>query len=441
VARTASLALAFLLVHAPAALALAGGGSSGYSGGGGGGGGGGYSGGGGGYSGGSGSGTGGAWWVWFLVIGGIVMFVVISSAVGTAKYRARRRARAARVKTASAEAAQDDAYFAHDEVVAEAERLFREAQAAWDARDHAKLQAMIPPELWKEWKRRLDDFEHKGWHNRVEVRSVSSEYVGITNREDDTQDRCVVRLEAYVRDYVVDRNGTHIKRSDSSSESATVAQYWTLGREGDRWQLVSIEEQAEGDHQLAEGIVATPSDDERLRDESLVEAAVAEAPVGVSTAEIADLDFDGDARAAANDLSLADPRFAPDILEAAARRAVAGWAEAVDGEDDQLAAVASPEALRQLLYPNGEGTRLVVRGPRVTRLRIAALDAAAQPPTMTVEVGVTGRRYLENRDTAAVVSGSRDSETSFTERWTMALDGADDTPWRVVQASGAGTPA
>jgi predicted lipid-binding transport protein (Tim44 family) len=265
--------------------------------------------------------------------------------------------------------------------------------------------------------------------------------VGITNRADDTQDRCVVRIEADVRDYVVDGNGTHIKRSDSSSESATVAQYWTLGRAGDHWQLVSIEEQAEGDHQLDSKLVTTPSEDERLRDESLVEAAVAEAPTGVSTAEIADLDFDGDARAAANDLSLADPRFAPDILEAAARRAVAGWAEAVDGEDDQLAAVASPEALRQLLHPNGEGTRLVVRGPQVRRLRIAALDAAAQPPTMAVEVDVTGRRYLENRDTAAVVSGSRDSETQFTERWTMALDGADDTPWRVVQAAGAGTPA
>ncbi|HVE67580.1 MAG TPA: TIM44-like domain-containing protein [Solirubrobacteraceae bacterium] len=441
-ARIASLTLALFLVHAPAALALAGGGSSGYSGGGGGGGGGGYSGGGGSYGGGGSGSADGPWWVWFVIIGGIVLFTVFSSAVGAAKYRARRRARVARVKTASAEAAQDDAYFAHDTVVAEAERLFREAQAAWDARDHARLEAMIPSELWEEWKRRLDDFERKGWHNRVEVKSVDAEYVGIVNRADDAQDRCVVRLEATVRDYVVDRHGQRIKRSDSTSEIATVAQYWTLGRHGDGWRLVSIEERAEGDHQLGAKLVTTPSEDERLRDQSLVEGAVAEAPPeSVSTAEIADLDFDGDAQAAANDLSLADPRFAPDVLEAAARRAVAGWAEAVDGEDDQLAAVASPEALRELLYPNGQGTRLVVRGPKVERLRIVALDAAASPATMTVEVDVNGRRYVENRDTAAVVSGSRDAEAAFTERWTMALDGADDTPWRVVQAAGARAPA
>lgn len=152
---------------------------------------------------------------------------------------------------------------------------------------------------------------------------------------------------------------------------------------------------------------------------------------GFTVSDVADLDFDGDARAAALDLSLADARFAPDVLEAAARRAVAAWAEAVDGDDGPLEAVASPEALRLLLHPSGDATRLVVRGPVVRRLRIVGLDAAAQPPAMTVEVDVSGRRYLEDRDTAAVVSGSRSAEAGFTERWTLTLDGPDDRPWRI----------
>ena len=435
-ARIATLALSILLVHAPAALALAGGGSSGYSGGGGGGGGGGgFSGGGG-----SGSGEGGPWWLTFAIIAAVFLLLSVPGWLGARRYRERRRARVARVRASAAEAAEDDAHFGHEHVVAEAERLFREAQDAWDARDYTRLRAAIPAELWEEWKRRLDDFERKGWHNRVEVKAVRAEYVGLTNRDDDEEDRCVVRIEADVRDYVVDAEGRHIKRSDSASEEATVAQYWTLGRDGDRWRLVSIEERAEGDHQLGAPIVATADRDERLGDRTLVEGAVADAPVGVPTAEIADLDFDGDARAAANDLSLADPRFSPDVLAAAARRAVAGWAEAVDGEDDDLAAVASAGAMQALLHPRGERSRLVVRGPRVRRMRVVALDAAAQPPTMTVEVDVTGRRYVEDRDTAAVLSGSRDDEREFTERWTMALDGADDTPWRVVDAGPAGAP-
>jgi predicted lipid-binding transport protein (Tim44 family) len=54
------------------------------------------------------------------------------------------------------------------------------------------------------------------------------------------------------------------------------------------------------------------------------------------------------------------------------------------------------------------------------------------PATMTVEVELGGRRYVENRDTAAVVSGSKESATTFTERWTLALDGPADAPWRIV---------
>ena len=130
---------------------------------------------------------------------------------------------------------------------------------------------------------------------------------------------------------------------------------------------MSIEQRAEGDHHLDEEIVASPwSDTARLADESLVELAVEDGlPPGFVTADLAVVSFDGTAREQALDLSLADARFAPDVLEAAARRAVAAWAEAVDGDDAALEAVASPEAVLELLYGGDESrkTRVVVRGP------------------------------------------------------------------------------
>jgi len=46
-----------------------------------------------------------------------------------------------------------------------------------------------------------------------------------------------------------------------------------------------------------------------------------------------------------------------------------------------------------------------------------------------------GNRYVEDRDTTTVVSGSKDSATTFTERWTLALDGPDDAPWRLIKSS------
>jgi predicted lipid-binding transport protein (Tim44 family) len=56
------------------------------------------------------------------------------------------------------------------------------------------------------------------------------------------------------------------------------------------------------------------------------------------------------------------------------------------------------------------------------------------PATMTVDVELGGSRYVEDRDTAAVLSGSKDGATTFTERWTLALDGPDDAPWRIAKA-------
>lgn len=45
---------------------------------------------------------------------------------------------------------------------------------------------------------------------------------------------------------------------------------------------------------------------------------------------------------------------------------------------------------------------------------------------------IAGCRYTEDRDTTTVLSGSKDRETVFTERWRMVLNGRDDTPWRIA---------
>jgi hypothetical protein len=179
-----------------------------------------------------------------------------------------------------------------------------------------------------------------------------------------------------------------------------------------------------------------------MRDEALIEGAVQDAvPQDTSIAEVADLDFKGDAHAAALDLSLADGRFAPDVLEVTARRAVAAWAEAVDGDDARLLSIAHGPVVRELLHPGDPAgrTRLVVRGPKVDKIRITGLDPAAQPPTMTIEVQLQGRRYIEDRDTTAVLAGSASRQTKFTEHWTFALDGDERQPW-LLAAVGAPVP-
>jgi predicted lipid-binding transport protein (Tim44 family) len=96
--------------------------------------------------------------------------------------------------------------------------------------------------------------------------------------------------------------------------------------------------------------------------------------------------------------------------------------------------MADSGVVRELLHPGDPSgrTRLVIRGPEAKEIRITGLDAQADPPTMSLEVRLAGCRYIENRDTTEVVSGSPSSKTHFTEHWTMGLTGDKDQPWRIV---------
>ena len=78
----------------------------------------------------------------------------------------------------------------------------------------------------------------------------------------------------------------------------------------------------------------------------------------------------------------------------------------------------------------------MVRGLQIRQIHIAGLDPAATPPSMVIEVELTGRRYLEDRTTAAVVSGSQSRASDFTERWTMTLSGDERQPWRIASVAG-----
>src|SRR5215210_3947571 len=130
----------------PLILAQAGSGSGGFGGGGGGGGGGGFG------AGSSGSGEGDP--LVAVVVFGVFGIFLLYLAIHSLRYRRKLRERDRAVRTASAEAAEDDAYFASEELERHAVALFRAAQMAWDAREG--LARLIGPDLLVEWNRRLD---------------------------------------------------------------------------------------------------------------------------------------------------------------------------------------------------------------------------------------------------------------------------------------------
>ena len=354
--------------------------------------------------------------------------------------RRRRARRQRRVELAAFEAAEDDPAFASDVVHREAERLFRNVQLAWSADDRDRLTRLAGPELAHEWRRRLGDFARRGWRNEITIEGpVEVDYVGLKHGAGEDDDHVVVWITARLRDVVFDQRGNTIRRKDSLGAVSRMSEYWTLGKRDGHWVVVSIEQEREGRHELSEPIVSTPwSDTTRLQEQSLAEQAATEKPVdGFSVADVATPEFADSARLAALDLSLVDGRFAPDLLAAEIRRAVAAWAGAVDGNRSELAQLATPAALNELLHPGDPSgrTRVVVRGPQVRTVQIVALDADTKPAQVTVELEVAGSRYVEDRDTTAVVSGSAQTRSVFRERWRLALDGDDAHPWQIVSAA------
>ncbi|MGH9000912.1 MAG: TIM44-like domain-containing protein [Acidimicrobiia bacterium] len=444
------IVVAVSLTQRTTALAAPGGGSGGFGGGGGGGGGGG-SGGSGGFSGsGDGGGIGGVFFLgFFLLLFVGYGFLRATGRIPPMTVRGRRAKKSERAKreqevaVAAEEARTSDEAFAPEVVKPSAVQLHKDIVAAWTARDRDALRQLIAPDLFTEWALRLDDFDAKGWHNITELRvDPKVEYLGLVNRADDTDDRVIVRIEAELSDYVVDRSGKRIYRTGEDDDLTVLAEYWVLGKgkDGDEaWTLLSIEQDAEGSHHVESAIIASPwADEDRLRDQAATERGSDMAAPENLIAGVADLHFEGTARTEALDLATMDGRFAPDVIEASVRATLAAWAEAVDGDDAALEAVTTPEVAADLLYPNDPTcqVRMVVRGPVVTSIRILDVIPRTRPAEMHIEAEITGRRYVEDRNTTTILEGSRDEERSFTERWTFALDGADETPWRLAGVTG-----
>jgi predicted lipid-binding transport protein (Tim44 family) len=321
-------------------------------------------------------------------------------------------------------------------VCSDAEQLFRAIQVAWSADNRAVLEKLVARDLMAEWERRLKAFALRGWTNTIDLKGpVHVDYVGLRNAAEDRSDRAVVRITARVRDVVIDGAGSTIHRVNSLSDTHHVCEYWTLGLSRGRWTLVSIEQHHEGLHQLTEPILPTPwADTKALQREATLEQAAAARIENAQVSEIAGATLSKDARAAALDISLVDDRFAPRILAVEVDYAVGAWADAVDGEDAPLDAVASASAVQELLYPGDvtRSRRLVVRGPRVRSVEIVALAAHAVPPSMVVELRINGRRYVEDRTTTIVLSGNRSIESSFRLRWRMELTDDAGHPWRIA---------
>ena len=130
-----------------------------------------------------------------------------------------------------------------------------------------------------------------------------------------------------------------------------------------------------------------------------------------------------------------DGWFGRDMAGKVARRAVAAWAAAVNGDDAPLAAMADPDAVHWLLNPVRKAWA-IAPGPMVTEITIWASERATDPAELMLSWRFTGRqRPVEPAPEPglAVPRGWTDAEQVFVGMMTLAFTGPPAWPWRLAR--------
>ena len=250
----------------------------------------------------------------------------------------------------------------------------------------------------------------------------------VINREDEDEDRVVVRVRFAIR------------RSHAERQSDPKVQHhderWTLAHGGARWRLVEFDAQPLADELLASPqIGATYEDTQRLSQQSLEELARESGPVS-SVAGLTDTEAAPYAQLL--DLSLVDGRFSPAFIEATLTALVEAWDESATDSRQPLQKRATDTVVAQLLAPHTSwpSARLALLDPALTEWRPVTITTA-DPAEVTVEATVTAVRYLVD-PAGTPIAGATDIRHEIELRWTLRQTEGNPS-WQLAETSNPAT--
>jgi hypothetical protein len=356
-----------------------------------------------------------------ILIGGLgaYWFVAIRGAASHERAVHKERRRATRTHYAAIEAAEDDADFAPEVIGAAVAEIVGFATEIWNA----DASGGSPPPI------RSDGEVVRTWARAWELRlggrlwvhgDPSVDIVRLVNRHDEAEDRAILRVRMHIRcDHP--RAGQRHAHSDER---------WTLGHAEGCWVLLAVTADPLADSILSTTLVVDPAaDTERLSEESLAELSMATpTPAGVALSDL--VAPDEDPSLALSELSVVDPRFTPDLLDAALHHLVEVWETAVAGSEKPLAERANTEVCDALLRP-GANANLVVRDLVLGSWAVTRLHLDRTPPAVDVELHVTAVRYVM-RFESAMRAGSNTERHEIRLEWTLELGDSIEVPWRLV---------
>jgi predicted lipid-binding transport protein (Tim44 family) len=211
--------------------------------------------GGGGYHGGRGSGGGDADPVTVLILLGIVVVVIVVSkihehAAGRGEdldfcfSRSQIAGKLAKTQKLLAFISKVDDAWTEGRLQEHAEKVFRQLQQCWEAREYAPMEPLLMPDLYAEHVAQLQGLRQTHEVNRIEQLQVETvDIVNVNYTEKPDHRAFTALITASARDYYVDDRNQSFLRGDEAP--ARFQEFWTFHWYNGGWRLREIEQTRE----------------------------------------------------------------------------------------------------------------------------------------------------------------------------------------------------
>lgn len=146
---------------------------------------------------------------------------------------------------------QDDPAWKEEDLEDCVHQSFYQIEEAWCKQDLARLESLLRPELFSEWKAQIELMQSNGERNVMEGLSINDiRLVDAQSYRDKEKDIFTACIDATATDYTVGADGeivdsnTASRRKQVNKEKSEEAfrEFWTYERHGEKWLLLRIDQ-------------------------------------------------------------------------------------------------------------------------------------------------------------------------------------------------------
>jgi predicted lipid-binding transport protein (Tim44 family) len=143
---------------------------------------------------------------------------------------------------------QKDPAWNEPKLEAHVRQTFFQIQEAWSKQDLARLQSLLHPQLFSEWKAKIELMQSNDERNIMEDLMVDDvRLVEARNYRDKERDIFTACIDAWATDYTIRKNGDIVSSNTRSGRKAAKEQeafreFWTYERHEEKWLLLRIDQ-------------------------------------------------------------------------------------------------------------------------------------------------------------------------------------------------------